>query len=118
MADARAQDFAALLDEREEIARARSVAARSALESVTVARDGASGDDEHDPEGETLSLQWTRAQAIAQSADEEIDRLARARAALADGRYGVCETCGAPIPLGRLEALPFTTMCVACAARA
>ncbi len=118
MGDAHADDFAALLDEREAIARARATSARSALASVTVARDGASGDDEHDPEGETLSLQWTRAQAIVQSADEELARLARAREALADGRYGVCEACGRAIPLGRLEALPFTAVCVACAADA
>lgn len=31
-----------------------------------------------------------------------------------DGSYGTCETCGKPIPLERLEALPFAGQCVAC----
>lgn len=34
---------------------------------------------------------------------------------LADGTYGVCESCGEAIAEGRLEALPSSTLCVACA---
>jgi DnaK suppressor protein len=33
---------------------------------------------------------------------------------LEEGTYGVCEDCGAPINLGRLKVLPFTTCCVQC----
>lgn len=29
--------------------------------------------------------------------------------------YGICAICDEPIPLGRLEALPFTDRCVSCA---
>ncbi len=31
-----------------------------------------------------------------------------------DGSYGLCEDCGAEIAEGRLEALPFTRLCVSC----
>lgn len=31
-----------------------------------------------------------------------------------EGTYGKCENCGRPIPLERLEAIPTTTLCVAC----
>lgn len=31
-----------------------------------------------------------------------------------NGRYGVCEVCGGPIPGERLEALPATANCVNC----
>ena len=31
-----------------------------------------------------------------------------------DGTYGLCEDCGAEIAEGRLEALPFTRLCVTC----
>jgi DnaK suppressor protein len=56
----------------------------------------------------------------------EVDALvaAGARRALADielalvrmrtGRYGCCRSCGARIPLGVLEAIPKTTLCLAC----
>lgn len=32
-----------------------------------------------------------------------------------DGSFGTCEQCGQPIPEARLEALPYTSHCVACA---
>jgi DnaK suppressor protein len=31
------------------------------------------------------------------------------------GTYGVCERCGTPIPLERLEALPWAILCMDCA---
>lgn len=36
----------------------------------------------------------------------------RALAKLEDGTYGTCDVCGAPIPEGRLEALPWAVLCV------
>lgn len=30
------------------------------------------------------------------------------------GSYGICERCGEPIPVARLEVLPYTTFCVEC----
>src|SRR5579863_280584 len=39
----------------------------------------------------------------------EIDR---ALSKLADGDYGVCDSCGEPIAEERLEALPWATMCI------
>jgi RNA polymerase-binding transcription factor DksA len=30
------------------------------------------------------------------------------------GDYGVCESCGLPIALGRLEAMPYARLCVSC----
>ncbi|MCB9899323.1 MAG: TraR/DksA family transcriptional regulator [Planctomycetes bacterium] len=37
-----------------------------------------------------------------------------ALAAMSQGVYGLCSDCDAPIPLARLEALPFATTCVPC----
>ena len=33
-----------------------------------------------------------------------------------DGSYGTCEACGERIPKARLKAIPFTSLCVKCAA--
>lgn len=35
---------------------------------------------------------------------------------LTDGRYGLCMTCGAPIPPARLKAMPEVERCVRCQA--
>jgi DnaK suppressor protein len=32
-----------------------------------------------------------------------------------DGTYGICANCGRPISLGRLEARPYTALCIECA---
>ncbi|MEX0701075.1 MAG: TraR/DksA C4-type zinc finger protein [Planctomycetales bacterium] len=34
-----------------------------------------------------------------------------------DGRYGVCDICERPIPISRLNALPFTPYCIECQRR-
>ncbi len=33
------------------------------------------------------------------------------------GTYGICERCGEAIPMARLDALPYSTLCVDCARR-
>lgn len=33
---------------------------------------------------------------------------------MADGEYGACESCGAPITFGRLMARPMATLCIDC----
>ena len=34
-----------------------------------------------------------------------------------DGTYGLCDRCHKPIAPGRLEALPYATLCIECAER-
>ena len=51
--------------------------------------------------------------------DRDRDKLQAIDDALAridDGSYGVCESCESDIAEGRLEALPFTRLCVNCQA--
>jgi len=39
----------------------------------------------------------------------------RAIAKLAEGSYGTCDGCGTAIPAERLQAIPWTALCVRCA---
>ena len=41
----------------------------------------------------------------------------RALEKLADGTYGLCDRCGALIPEERLDARPWSVLCVRCASR-
>ena len=53
--------------------------------------------------------------------DHERAQLAQVDAALSalgDRSYGTCRSCGKAIPAGRLEAIPWTTLCIECARRA
>jgi DnaK suppressor protein len=44
----------------------------------------------------------------------ELNQIERALVRLKQGTYGGCEGCGCKIPIGRLNALPYTTLCIAC----
>jgi RNA polymerase-binding transcription factor len=44
----------------------------------------------------------------------ELHQIERALQRLKQGTYGICEGCGCKIPVGRLNALPYTTLCIDC----
>jgi len=44
----------------------------------------------------------------------ELGRIERALHRIDLGVYGRCETCGAKIPVARLNAMPYTTKCIRC----
>lgn len=74
-----------------------------------------STDDEHDPEGATTAVERSRTDALLAAAGQHLHDLDEAEQRLADGSYGVCESCGRPIPLARLRVRPTARTCVDCA---
>jgi len=52
---------------------------------------------------------------LMQSENRYLYRLEDALQRIEDGSYGVCELCEGPIAANRLEALPYTRMCIECA---
>ena len=46
---------------------------------------------------------------------EEVKAIDAALERIAAGTYGSCDSCGKPIALERLEAIPWTTLCIRCA---
>jgi RNA polymerase-binding transcription factor len=110
-------DVTRVIDDRRREAAARLVAIEAQLSGIRVARSDANDDDEHDPEGSTLSTEWSRAEGQRADAERELAELDAARDRIADGTYGACASCGAPIPSGRLLLLPAATLCVPCAER-
>jgi DnaK suppressor protein len=78
-------------------------------------RADATADDEHDPEGSTLSGEWSRVDALGRAARDELADVDAALARMDSGAYGVCEACGRSIPRERLLARPMARRCVACA---
>ena len=102
---------------RERAAELDEMLARLDLDAEAVRADRADGtaDDEHDPEGVTLSGEWQRLDAVRRGVLAERTELAEALARVEDGTYGVCVSCGRRIPAGRLQARPTATMCVSCA---
>jgi RNA polymerase-binding transcription factor DksA len=50
------------------------------------------------------------------NAEHDIQEIRLALSRIEDGTYGSCVRCRTPIATPRLEALPFTSSCVTCAA--
>ena len=105
----------ALLDELDRAVERRLRHLTENTESLRHDRADATADDEHDPEGSTLSGEWAHADSLAREARAERDEIRAARERVASGTFGVCEVCGRPIADARLEARPTARRCIACA---
>ena len=51
---------------------------------------------------------------LAELESRELSQIERALAKLKQGTYGLCEGCAKKIPVARLNALPYTTLCIKC----
>lgn len=82
---------------------------------IVEASQDSNADDEHDPEGSTIAFERSQVGALAAQARQHLLEIDAALTRLADGTYGVCERCGGPIAIGRLEARPTARTCITCA---
>lgn len=69
---------------------------------------GDAADAAFEATGEALSAQLAALEA------KELAQIEQALVRIRQGKYGVCEGCNGKIPMGRLNALPYSTLCVAC----
>jgi DnaK suppressor protein len=51
---------------------------------------------------------------LAEVESRELAHIENALARMKAGEYGVCEVCAKKIPMARLDALPYATMCIEC----
>jgi DnaK suppressor protein len=108
-------DARARLEELRRHAAERVESLAAALAELTHDREGSNDDDEHDPEGVTLSSEWSRLTGLAEAAASELQQVGNAIERWDAGTYGLCANCDQGIPAARLEIRLFATHCVACA---
>ncbi|MGO3146666.1 MAG: TraR/DksA family transcriptional regulator [Leucobacter sp.] len=111
--DARLHDL--LMQVKEDVLE-RAHKLEMSLQELVGSRADANDDDEHDPEGVTLSAEWSRLSGLVRSAQMELTEVDAALARWDSGEYGVCTHCGRDIPIARLEVRPYAERCVSCAA--
>lgn len=73
-----------------------------------VSRGGDVGDAASDGASDEINSQ------LAALESRELNQIERALQLMREGRYGMCEMCEKPIPITRLNALPFTPLCIDC----
>ena len=69
---------------------------------------GDTADAAFDASGEEIASQLAELEA------KELAQVERALRRLKQGTYGKCESCSAKIPVARLNALPYSTLCIKC----
>jgi DnaK suppressor protein len=79
-----------------------------------------SSDRSPDPgnaEASSTKLEYAKELSLEQNTLDLLSKVQWALAKMDEGKYGICESCGKSIPLARLDALPYATLCVDCARR-
>lgn len=66
----------------------------------------------HPAEDATEVYDRERNLAVENEMQRELERIEHALARMDAGQYGICEVCGAEIPVERLEARPAATLCI------
>lgn len=82
------------------------------LGSYEEAESGTLGNHPADTGTETFEAEQIIA--LERTEQETLELVEHALARLEAGGYGQCERCGKAIPIERLEALPYATLCVTC----
>ena len=65
----------------------------------------------------TESFELEKRLALVHRTREQLAEVECALDKLEKGTYGLCDSCGKPIPLARLEAMPQANLCLECKAR-
>lgn len=76
----------------------------SELEALNRAASGDEVDNALDSAYDEMNAQ------LAEMESRELAQIEKALERMEDGTYGICEVTGKPIPLARLQALPYTTV--------
>jgi DnaK suppressor protein len=115
LTDQQLEHFDAVLRRRRDAAEQHLARLNASMVEVQTARSDGAADDEHDPEGPTMSEEWSRLSGLVSAAESDLAVLDRGISRLQEGTYGRCARCGEPIALDRLEARPAAELCISCA---
>ena len=68
-------------------------------------------------EASSMKMEYAKELSIEQNTLDLLSKVEHALRRTKTGDYGICESCGNSIPLERLDVLPYSALCVECAAK-
>jgi DnaK suppressor protein len=71
--------------------------------------------DPNTAEGGSLAFELEKELSLAENAKDLLSKVDDAIERMDEGEYGDCAECGTPIPVARLDVLPYAKTCVDCA---
>jgi RNA polymerase-binding transcription factor DksA len=110
-----AKEFAGIRAELEaDIARLANEISSAEVDLAGLMRDVGDGAGDDPADAGTATFEREQEMSLANNAREVYEQSTRALARLAQGAYGICESCGNPIGKNRLLAFPRATLCMTC----
>ena len=68
--------------------------------------------DNHSADAASETYEREMDEGLEEDARDQLHQVEAALARIESGDYGTCEVCGKTIPVERLEAVPWTTLCI------
>jgi DnaK suppressor protein len=102
-----------LLERREQLQttiRNHDIGASSLLDETGELMSSSADNHLADTASETFERELD--EGLEEDAERQLREVEAALARIDEGRYGTCEMCGREIPEGRLEAIPWATLCI------
>ena len=104
-----------LLQEEEDLSR---ILEKHQVERENIRLSEASSDRSPDPttaDGGSMAFELEKDLTLDENTKDLLTQVEKALERISKKKYGDCEICGKPIPVNRLDALPYTTSCKDCA---
>ena len=104
----------------EEQVRLEQLIEEARLELEVARQTESSAERSPDPgnaEAGSMKFEYEKELSMQQNSIDLLRKVEHALDRVEKGAYGVCESCGQSIPVARLEALPYASLCVDCARR-
>ena len=104
----------------EEQVRLEELIEEARLELEVARQTESSAERSPDPgnaEAGSMKFEYEKELSMQQNSIDLLRKVEHALDRVEKGTYGVCESCGQSIPVARLEALPYASLCVDCARR-
>ena len=86
-------------------------------QSLGEANSGESGYSNHMADDASETFELEKNLALERSLQSHLEEIDYALQKFRKGTYGLCDDCGQPISIERLEALPHANLCINCKAR-
>lgn len=108
---------AQLVSERDRLERVIADHERELEEARMTETSAERSPDPGSAEAGSMNFEYEKELSLGQNTVDLLRKVERALTRVDDGSYGICESCGLPIPVARLEVLPYSSECVSCARR-
>jgi RNA polymerase-binding protein DksA len=99
---------------RQELTRQREMLLAELAESEIRANEGM-GYSTHPADDGTVAFEQAADMALRQNTSRLLYQVERALTRMEEGIYGICRNCSKSIDPARLEAIPYTRLCMSCA---